>query len=171
MADRWHLDAYRCARAESMPCRLLILGEDNPQSASPEHALYNDPSGCAGHRLQAIFGLDDADYLGLWRTNLCNPSWNLKAARSRGAILTNGDAPWNVVVMLGRKVARALADRAALEPFEHQRVAVGVRGQEITLASLPHPSGKNQTWNSPLAVARARNLMREIAPEIAWGAP
>lgn len=32
-------------------CKPLIVGMNNPLSATPEHALYPWPRGCAGHRL------------------------------------------------------------------------------------------------------------------------
>jgi hypothetical protein len=42
--DLEHLGAHR--RSDIFgPCEVLLVGEDNPQSAAPEHALYPWPPG------------------------------------------------------------------------------------------------------------------------------
>ena len=74
------LGACRTAFGHSPPdcARALLIGEDNPLSAVPEHALFPYPVGCAGHRLAGILGLGNAAYLALWRTNLCVGGWSSK---------------------------------------------------------------------------------------------
>lgn len=183
-------DAVRVSRSlldEVAGCRVLLLGEDNPQSSEPEHALYPYPEGCAGNRLQSdILQVETSTYLGLWRTNLCCPSWSTKAARARAAALLElRDPPWDTIVMLGAKVA-GIVGRPNMEPFEScRRVAapepgVAVRfdlfGEafapipgELQLVYLPHPSGRCRAWNDPGAAARARMVMRSCVPEINWG--
>ncbi len=65
--------------------RILLLGEDNPQSSRPEFQLYSRPQGCAGERLKSkVLGLTrDSDYLAIWRANLCTPVWDSLEARRR----------------------------------------------------------------------------------------
>lgn len=179
---RWYRDAFR--ESNGAPCRVLLLGEDNPQSSDDQYALYNYPPNCAGHRLQKIFGLDDETYLALWRANLCNPRWNAKKARERAVELYRRDNPWTLIICLGRKVTDVMFARsttALVAPdfgmFEtrHALCSADVRGVAPTpsmrFLSLPHPSGRNQVWNNPAARTQARLLLREAAPEIAWGEP
>lgn len=163
--------------------KVLLLGEDNPQSAALEHALYDYPPGCAGHRLRTkILGLAESTYLSLWRTNLCNPTWSLPAARARAEDVVYGDHPWSTIIMLGRKVATAVDDaiRARikrngavpgfrdLEPFTHTTVT-GSDGCGVTLVSIPHPSGRSRAWNVPTNMLVARGLLYDVLPSIPWG--
>lgn len=180
-----HLGAHReTAHDDVGPCRVLLLGEDNPQSAAPEYALYDYPPGCAGNRLRAnVFGISSNDYLAIWRTNLCCPSWSLPAARARWTELAfSPGVPWNVIVLLGSKVAKVALPPKALGPFSTCRVAREVdritydhlRGpvvpfEGMRLIYLPHPSGRNLVWNEPRNRIAAQMLMRECVPEIDWG--
>lgn len=151
--------------------KVLLVGEDNPQSSEPEHALYNYPPACAGWRLQRIFGLEDETYLALDRINLCCPRWSgPESLRRAQACVVNG-RPWSVIVMLGAKVrgafARALGEhRQAIEEWSVTEVC----DHGVTkLLALPHPSGRCQAWNDPRAAVRARTILRELAPEVPWG--
>ena len=164
--------------------RILVCGEDNPQDPRREYALHDEPAerGVAGHRLRAdIFGLSRLTYLSIWRANLCSPTWSRPHAIERAAelVIGTGDAhPWNVVIMLGRKVADAVdaalrrhakREGAApawrdLEPFASTTLGPG-----RTLVSIPHPSGRCHLWNDPANYARARELLRDVAPAIPWG--
>ena len=140
------------------------------------------PAGVAGCRLRSqILALSRLTYLSIWRANLCSPTWNRAAAIERAAelVVGTGDAhPWNLVIMLGRKVADAV-DAALrretkrqggapgwrdIEPFESAPLGVG-----RTLVSLPHPSGRCRDWNDPANYARARELLRTVAGAIPWG--
>lgn len=183
-----HLGACRVAdpTAPAASGRILVVGEDNPLSSWPENALVCWPDRCAGHLLQSkIFGLPEPQYLALWRTNLCRGGWQVKAARERARELqsrapsTSETAPpWTTIVMLGAKVAEAFRKTtcAAEEwtPFSrhlmyHHTNDEGQR-HELTLVYLPHPSGRNaRVWALPGAVANTRQIMRELAPELAWG--
>lgn len=170
-ADRLHLEhAGACRTAfRDVPdacARILLVGEDNPISAAPEHALFCAPEGCAGQRLQGlIFSLPRTQYLALWRTNLCVGGWSAPRARMRARELTAPAAPWNVIVMLGRKVAAAFSQVVPVEvaPF-------CVHEGRLRFASLPHPSGRNTVWNQRGPIESARRLMAELALELAWGA-
>lgn len=151
-----------------MTGRVLIVGENNPYGSAPEFALYCHPPGCAGYRLRRIFGLAQHQYLGLHRTNLCEGDWSKAQAKARAFELLSPQAPWNVMVLLGRKVTEtfekvALSD-APLVAFSTRTCCPG-----MTLVSLPHPSGRNLVWNQPWARTRARQILCEIVPELPWG--
>ena len=180
-----HLGACRTAfRGSPEACgRILLVGEDNPQSARPEHALFPYPEGCAGNRLQEkILRVPRADYLAMWRTNLCCPTWSTRAAKLRGRVLLDRGAPWDLIVCLGAKVAGVMIDFATnsskypeWEPFT-VRVAVNsippskeIPTPMLRMVYLPHPSGRNRVWNAPGPRARVLPLMRTLAPDIAWG--
>ncbi len=195
--DRLHLShagACRTAfRVTPEACgRVLLVGEDNPLSSAPEHALFCHPPGCAGARLQSdILGVSRATYLALWRTNLCSPKWSAPAARDRAHdLLFDAARPWSTIVLLGRKVADVFArvlepsarsplsgKRAEFSPFSSTRL--DDRGRwvdhlipqqyDVTIVSLPHPSGRNLLWNDARRIADARVLLAEVVPEIAWG--
>ncbi len=143
--------------------RVLLVGEDNPQSSAPEHALFPYPEGCAGNRLMKILGLRPATYLALWRTNLCSPRWSKKDAASRMIHLTWPDAPWDTIVLLGRKCADVFSAWHDVAPFATVRHdVVGMNGaiedrhKTFQVVSLPHPSGRNLLWNDPRSAATAR---------------
>ena len=151
-----------------MTSRVLLIGEDNPLSSSPEFALYCYPPRCSGSNLRRIFGLPEDAYLGLHRKNLCDDAWSTKSARQRALELLTPHAEWSVIVLLGRKVTevfeRVVLDGASLVPFSTRKCCPG-----MTLVSLPHPSGRNAALWTPKARDRARQIMREVAPEIPWG--
>ena len=179
-----HEGAVRQTWSGEGSCRVLLIGEDNPQSSDPEHALYPLPAGCAGNRLQSsILMVAPATYLGLWRTNLCNPTWSMPAARARAChLMSLNPAPWNTIVMLGAKVARAFeyprpvftSCRLRLLPdrtvFDLLDLTFSPEPGEFQLVYLPHPSGRCRSWNDPAAPTKARMLMRACVPEIGWGA-
>lgn len=166
-----YLGAYKLG---DEPCRVLLLGEDNPVDQRLQTQLFCAPAKCAGWNLQGrILRLPRYRYLSCWRTNLCiGGAWNAATARERaGDLLTvpvHGCYPWDVVVMLGRKVARACAHvlhLEALEPF----TSVATH-QNLRLVSIPHPSGLCREWNVVGAHDRARDIVRAFAPEL-WEGP
>lgn len=55
--------------------KVTLIGESNPHSYTPYHALYPSPEGCSGHRLCClILGMRPLDYLEVFnRVNLCPP--------------------------------------------------------------------------------------------------
>jgi hypothetical protein len=148
--------------------RVLCLGEDNPYGSEPEFALYCYPPGCAGYRLRRIFGLPQHQYLALHRKNLCDSgAWSTKVARERARQLhADSSMPWSVIVLLGRKVADAFGYEG---PFFTTSRSCDYATGHFTFVSLPHPSGRNAaSWN-PQARDRARQILREVAPEVPWG--
>lgn len=146
---------------------VLFVGEDNPQSSDPRHALYPYPPRCAGERLcNQILGLDTATYLACWRTNLCAGRWSKPQARVRAELLLNTYiGPWRVIVLLGAKVREAfsVADQEVIKiPVFFSAYSSAVR----TLVSLPHPSGRNLVWNNPAAGESAHKLLRDLVPSL-----
>lgn len=63
---------------------ILLVGEVNPLSTKPEHALYPWPPNCTGERLQRlVLGVSRRDYLaGFDRVDLCTGRWSAPAARA-----------------------------------------------------------------------------------------
>lgn len=192
MTDRLHLthlDACRTAfpGAPAAAAKILFLGEDNPVSSAPEHALFPYPEGCAGERFcNAILGVTRHTYLATWRTNLCVGGWDRSDAIARAHdLFFTASRPWNTIVLLGAKVMDAFtrmlkpsAPKLKLKPFTttlldmRGRVdAVGKRqlDEDVVLVSLPHPSGRNFVWNEPRCAVQARALLREVAPDYPWG--
>lgn len=180
MIDSLHLDYLGACRTAfeltAIPecagsASVLLLGEDNPISSEPEHALYPLPRGCSGNLLQErILGCSRAVYLAMWRTNLCVGGWKVTAARARAReLLLTAGVPWRTVVLLGKKVSAAaeyvLRDAGfptSLDPLTTcQRLG-------MTLVSVPHPSGLNRTWNIPGMRESARKLVRDACPGVAW---
>ena len=148
--------------------RVLLLGETNPYGPDPEFALYCAPPGCSGHRLRLILGLPEEAYLALHRKNLCDGTWSMQTAQKRAFELLSPEAPWQIIVLLGRKVTHAFEqlalDGEQLERFSTRRCCPG-----MTLVSLPHPSGQNAGLWPIAARDRARQILRELAPEVPWG--
>ena len=147
---------------------VLLLGESNPYGSNPEFALYCYPPGCAGYRLHHILGLPQHQYLALHRKNLCDGDWSKEQAKKRARELISSAAPWRVMVLLGRKVTETF-EKVALRDVPLVPFSSRMCSPSLTLVSLPHPSGRNAAaWNLQ-ARARARQLLRELAPEVAWG--
>lgn len=153
------------------PPRVLLLGECNPYFAGhgdPSYSLYCYPIGCAGYRLRRILGLPQHQYLGLHRGNLCDGDWSMPSAVARAKELLVPLSPHPVIVMLGRKVTDAMRRAAMIDedivPFSTRTCCPG-----ITLVSLPHPSGRNAALWQGKARDRARQILRDLAPELPWG--
>lgn len=128
--------------------RVLLVGENNPLSADPAHALYPYPAANSGGRLCRILGMSPDEYLHTFdRTNLLSRDrWSAAAAREAAERVVAG--PHRRVVALGVKVASAFGVPTA--PFAVHTVG----GTDV--AVLPHPSGLCRVWNNPDAELRAR---------------
>lgn len=150
-----------------MTGRVLLCGMDNPYGSDPAFALFCYPPNSAGYRLRRILGLPQHQYLALHRTNLCTGSWSMRAAKTRVWDLLSPESPWRVIVMLGREVTTAFEKVALPAPIPAFTSTVCCPG--MTLVSLPHPSGLNRAWNAPTARERAQEILRGVAPEVAWG--
>ncbi len=143
-----------------MTPRILLVGEDNPHSLDPRHALYPHPPGCAGDRLcHRILDEHRGSYLEKYdRTNLCSGAWSTTEARVRALDLLESGRP---MVLLGARVARAFG--LDFLPFS---VACGAS----LMAVLPHPSGRCRLWNDVGSYARARatvEQLRQLVEEVA----
>jgi hypothetical protein len=134
---------------------LTLVGEDNPHSNNPHHALYPAPAGCAGHRLATrVLGLEPDVYLARFqRLNLCNGRWSTSQAREAAAFVSDAYGA-DGLVLLGAKVARAFG--LDFLPFSLATLPTGVA------AVIPHPSGLSRAWNAPGAYARARAAVAEL---------
>lgn len=140
--------------------RATLIGEDNPHSADPRHALFPYPANCAGERLQnLVMGVGVADYLRDYeRVNLCAGRWSAPEARDRAEELL--DSERSVLVLLGAKVARAFG--WPHEPFATYWVSRDhLDRPACRVVLLPHPSGRCRIWNSPDAFARAQSILRD----------
>jgi len=122
-------------------------------------ALWPFPVGVAGDRLaHRILRLKTSTYLQLWRTNLCNPRWSAPLAARRAQVLLAAIGElWDVIVLLGRKVATM---------FDYRR---GFYTYQGPLVSIPHPSGVSREWNDPDAAQVARMMLYQVAPAVPWG--
>jgi hypothetical protein len=137
--------------------RTLLVGEDNPLSIDPRHALYPFPPNCTGHRLcYRIMGLQGSEYIRLFdRVNLCEGKWSAPAARTMALKLRHDrrsdDSNPARFVLLGAKATSAF--NLDFVPFY---VESGI-GERFII--LPHPSGRNRAWQEPGAFERARKLL------------
>lgn len=132
---------------------VLLVGEVNPYSEHPEHALLPWPRNAAGDRLSRILGITHRDYLNRFaRINLCVLAWSRPLAEAEARRIRAGFlCP---VVALGRKVAEAFG-------VEYRPFAV-VSHAPQPLGVLPHPSGRCRVWNSPDARSSARALVEDL---------
>lgn len=159
--------AYRIGIVGCEAPRVVLVGECNPHADEPMAALWASP-GTAGGRLQStILGLEPLSYYGLWRVNLCpTRTWDTVAARMTALRVASPLAPWEVVVCLGRRVARRMAAARGLDIFPSWSIMPWGSPVYVT---IPHPSGRCRDWNDSAAIPHARELLRRAAPEVPWG--
>lgn len=157
----------------TMP-NIILVGEDNPHSIAPRHALYPLPVGSAGGRLcRLIMEMDPKTYIRRFqRVNLCGSGrWSAASAREHADIIRL--AAWDnhsTLVLLGAKVCHAFGIHYA--PFTSTsdgrsgtfgKLTQGIGGCAPMPAHviLPHPSGRSRAWNEPDALERARSTLRD----------
>ena len=145
---------------------VVLVGEVNPYAERPDLALFPIPTGAAGHRLMHHLGLWRRTYTALERVNLCTERWSAPTARERARELLRGREA-TVFVLLGTQVADAFD--APGPPYTYSTRVVAAQPGGHVLARLPHPSGRNLLWNAPDARALAREMLRELVPEVPWG--
>lgn len=152
------LEASRIAAAHPGEVRPLLVGESNPLSSRPEHALWPWPPGCSGDHLRSILGLSLLDYFRLFdRTNLLEGRWLPRAARE-AAVALDASVPAAVpLVLLGARVREAfdLSHQALLCSWE----GLGPWSRWRRWVAVPHPSGRSRAWNRPGSRERARDLV------------
>lgn len=134
----------------------LLVGESNPRSGDPRHALYPWPPGCAGARLCTILGVSEAEYLDLFdRVNLVGGTkWTARVARETARRVA-AERPGHLV-LLGVRVCDAFG--VPWEPF-HSHLRPGAWGRFWV---LPHPSGRSRVWNTPGSRLTARALLHPL---------
>jgi len=140
--------------------RPMLVGEDNPHSSDPRHALYPSPPGCSGARLCAILGMDWRDYLRAFdRADLCSGRWDAAEARETAAeIRRTGAGIWHV--LCGAKVARAFGlDPATVAEPAHVRQLYEAGGGFVV---VPHPSGRSRIWSDPTAAKTVRETLVKL---------
>lgn len=147
------------------PHGIVLVGRDNPYGSHPEWALYDEPSGCSGHRLRRFFGISSEDYRALIRVNLCAGPFNPAQARLSVAIL-RGRYPRSTFLLFGRDVQAAFGLGPARVPTFVPRDDPGDPTQRVL--PLPHPSGLCREW-TPAAVATFRAVMAQISPDLPVG--
>lgn len=144
----------------------ILVGECNPYSDDPRHALLPWPPNASGDRLCRILGLDHDEYLLLFdRANLVEGRhWSAREARD-AAIRMEQDCVGRVLILLGKKVQEAFGHKN--EAFVSISPLVFLDGQRlgtITLVCLPHPSGLNRVWHEPGNFVRARRAVYPHLP-------
>lgn len=138
---------------------IVLIGEHNPHSANPRHALYDLPVHAAGHRLRTlVFGVERTTYSRFHRANLLG----VEAATPREAQALVAWVPTGHFVLLGRTAHEAFGLGGG-DPF---RLAEAY-GRPALL--LPHPSGRNRLWAEKGAFTRAAELLRAFRPDVPWG--
>lgn len=133
-----------------------LIGEMNPLSVHPRHALFPFPVNCTGWRLcHKILEMDTGAYVRAFeRRNLCVGKWSMEDARKR-AFEIERESREVSLVLLGRKVATAFG-YGKVEFFK----TVVHNGR--VLLFLPHPSGLCRVWNEPGSYQRARDLVLSL---------
>ncbi len=144
--------------------RLVIIGTWPGASGKSELPLYPLPPGSTGHRIFEMTGISNTRaYLSLiFRANLLSynpgPDWPVREA----SIAADAMLPFlrdRSVVLLGRRVGRAFG--IGTIPFlKWHKHRVG-----FTVAILPHPSARNEWYQSEKNSALAQLFFRESWPE------
>lgn len=138
--------------------RILVLGECNPLSHAPAHALLDRPARSSGARFREGLGLSSENYL---RKTVRVDIWQTpgKYPRTESDPLIrdlNGTYPRGIVLVLGKKAEQAL------------RPGVWEELPGRATLPLPHPSGRNRTgmdWESAReAIAALEDVYRPKCP-------
>lgn len=143
--------------------KLLFVGQAPSRSAGRKRA-FDGPG--SGRRLASLLGLTLPEFLEEADTANLLPRWPGKhggkyAFREKGDRFPVGQARrrarrmmasgelsrWPLVVLCGRRVARAFGVAAPLLSFE--------RLEGAWFMAFPHPSGCNLWWNDPRNAERA----------------
>lgn len=139
---------------------LVFVGEVNPLSTNPRHALLDRPEGSSGDRLRRLIcRMRRTTYCRLGKVDLFDQDLDFWRAKGRTVDLFELGFP---LVALGARVANllSLANQPLYQP------SVGPLGRVIV---LPHPSGRNRAWSTPGEFDRAHQALRDFAPDIPWG--
>lgn len=153
---------------------LIVVGESNPYGADPRYALYDEPANSAGGWLRRlVMRLRAVSYHRYTRRfNLCVSGWSQReAAVAAEWVVAREAREGTVIVLLGQKVAGAFGFEG-VPPFTANLPGEGERAAHpsaVGYVLLPHPSGRNRAWNEPGSYLRARDLLRQVRPDVPWG--
>lgn len=143
--------------------RVWLIGENNPYSDNPHHALYPYPPGCAGFRLARLLRLSDEEYLARFerRNLLSQDRWSAPASREAARKLITEVRDGDRLVLCGARVSKAFG--YAFEPISVHGAAdlraAGGAGAHYRVLVIPHPSGLSRLWNEPGMVERVRDAV------------
>lgn len=150
----------------------LLVGESNPwqkhEADAMRFAFYPEPRHASGGRLcHVILGLTARDYLRSFdRTDLCHPAWSLPKAKERARHILYERSAGDVILLCGVNVARAFGVSTIPFVVHGPSATYGCEcpaaSGPATLVTLPHPSGRNQAWQVPGAIDRARRILCEL---------
>lgn len=151
----------------------LIVGEAPSQAGlgSGEWALYPEPSTSTGGRLCRLADMDTDHYLAAFRRMNAFSGWkryyppaDFVAAGARvAAEVVRSFA--GVVVLLGSRCERACGvwENTRLRWRQVRHLGGQDLGRAVAVASIPHPSGLNRLYSSPVIRAEARTILRQAA--------
>lgn len=146
---------------------VVLVGESNPYSADPRHALYPLPPNAAGGRLARALELSAREYIAAFpdRRNLLarTAKWSAPLARCAADDVLRAAPLGAVLVLLGAKVSAAFGVdyRPALFLPRMAHVGTNVPRRRVVLV-LPHPSGLCREWNDPQTALRVQEALREV---------
>lgn len=140
----------------------LIIGEAPNRNGDPARPL----GGACGRRLADLCGITPREFarrfqrvnvLAAWpgAQSIKGATFPMSAARTAASRLRRRFVAGRIVIVLGRRVARAFEVDG--EYFEPQRVA------GATIVIVPHPSGVNRWYNSRQHERLARRRLSAIA--------
>lgn len=138
---------------------VMIIGANNPHTPDPRYALSTTPSTGTGYKLWQLLRkrqrVSAREYeLGFDRRNLCKQIWDDKKAQEAAAFIRE-HAAGRSILLLGIPVKSLMAVPGL--PLIHPVEAYGA-----TWRFLPHPSGKNRWYNSPVNRLLASVLLEQL---------
>lgn len=155
------------------PCLLIVDAVGPTRQDIAEEYLFPAPLGVIGWRVYEIARLAMPEILltvPQWvaateRAVLCNPDWDSIDAVGHAATVLNANRSNRPVLMLGNRVAVAMAKAcASLAPVYHAIPpgAVLMPGELDGFYMIPHPARSNRFWNNTDAYNQAARTMRRF---------
>lgn len=148
-----------------MSKRPILLGQNNPLSSRPEHALFPHPPGCTGHRLLELLRkrlpeVTRQQYLAAFdrRNLICGRDWNNGDARIAAAALV-------AELRHGERTVLALGEAVRLALDLPRRLLHPIRRDGVTWRLLPHPSGRNRWYNEEFSRDVVSLILEEMYEE------
>ncbi len=144
--------------------RGLLIGEAPGPHTNPKLPLFPDPRNSAASRLLKYAGIEPVDWMGkLIRMNMCDGPWSdrrARAGRTKAVAYLLDNANYYEgkplrVLLLGDRVRRAWACHG---PFGYCEQVYSA-DQEVPVAWIPHPSGRNPLYRDLKNQLYARNAV------------